>query len=168
MGTASFLKIQMKVAPLIGRRDFDGAVKVLEGELDGTSEDIPYLEMIAQCHWEAGSEEKAIETAKKALALDPSNFEMPMMLSQIFAEHEDHEQAINYVKIGLNNFPSEPIPAPPSWAFSALKLAGKFSARWKRIHEAANQDLQDPDKDRREWQSWAHEYQTWYEDAMKK
>lgn len=124
--------------------------------------------MIAQCHWEAGSEEKGIETAKKALALDPKNFEMPRMLSQIFAEHEDHEQAINYVKIGLNNFPSEPIPAPPSWAFRALKLAGKFSAQWKRIHEAANQDLKDPDKERREWQSWAHEYQTWYEDAMKK
>jgi len=158
----------MKVAPLIGRKDYGSAVQILEGELTGTSEDIPYLEIIAHCHWQAGSEDKAIETAKKALALDPKNFEMPRMLSQILAEHEDHEQAIEYVKIGLNNFPSDPLPAPPSWVFSTLKFAGKFSARWKRIHEAANEDLQDPDKARRVWQSWAHEYLAWYEDAMRK
>ena len=167
MNTARLLKTQIKVAPLIGRRDFDTAVQVLEGELTGTSEDILHLELIAQYHWQAGNEQKAIETAKKALALDPKSFEMSRMLSQIFAEHEDHEKAIQYVKIGLNNFPSEPLPAPPSWTFSVLNLAGKFSARWKRVHEAANEDLQDPDKDRREWQSWAYEYLAWYADAMK-
>lgn len=168
MSTARFLKTQMKIAPLIGRRDYDGAVQVLKGELDGTSEDTPYLEMIAHCFWQAGSEEKAIETAKKALDLDPKNFEMPRMLSQIFAEHENHEEAIEYVKIGLNNFPSEPLTAPPSWAFSALKLAGKFSTKWKRVEQAAIEDLQAPDKDRRTWRSWANEYLAWYEDAMKK
>lgn len=110
MNTARLLITQMKVAPLIGRRDYDGAVRVLEGELTGTSEDIPYLELIAHCQWQAGSEEGAIETAKMALAHDPKNFETPKMLSQIFAEHEDHEQAIEYAKMGLKNFPSEPIP----------------------------------------------------------
>jgi tetratricopeptide (TPR) repeat protein len=168
MRTVRFFKTQMKVAPLIGRRDFDAAVQVLEGELTGATEDILHLELIAQCHWQAGNEEKAIETAKKALALDPKNFEMPRMLSQIFAEHEDYEQAIAYVKIGLNNFPSEPLTAPPSWAFSALKLAGKVSAKWKRVEEAAIEDLKDPDKERREWRSWANEYLAWCEDAMKK
>lgn len=168
MSTARFLKTQMKVAPLIGRGDYDGAVRVLEGELAGTPEDIPYLELIAQFHLQAGSEGKAIEAAKKVVALDSENFEMPRMLSQIFAEHEDHEQAVDYVKIGLKNFPSELTPTPPSWAFSALKLAGKFSARWKRIHQAAIEDLQDPNKDKKEWQAWAKEYLEWYEANFKK
>lgn len=157
----------MKIAPLIGQGDYSAALRILENELNKTPEKIPYLEMIAQCQWQSGNEEKAIETAKKALALDPMNFEMPRMLSQIFAEHEDHEQAVQYVKVGLSNFPSEPFPPPPSFLFSALKLAGKLSARWKRVQEAAEQDLRDPGKDSREWQSWANEYLEWHEETVK-
>lgn len=168
MNTARFLKTQMKIAPLIGRRDYDEALRILEGELTGTADDAAYLEMIAHCHSQTGNEEKAIETAIKVMALDPNNFEMPRMLSQIFVDNGDHEQAVVYVRIGLNNFPSEPTPAPPSWALSALKLAGKFSARWKRVEEATNKELREPDKDRREWQAWANDYLEWYETVLKK
>jgi hypothetical protein len=34
MTVARFLKSQMKVAPLVGRRDFKGALQILEGELN--------------------------------------------------------------------------------------------------------------------------------------
>jgi len=148
----------MKVAPLVGRRDYDGALRILEDELAGTTEDIPYLEMIAHCYWQGGKDEKAIETARKALVLDSNNFEMAMMLSRIYAAHEDHKQAIAYARMALTNYPSETLPTPPAWAFGALKLAGKFSAGWKRVEEVANEDLRDPEKARRDWRSWANEY----------
>lgn len=168
MTVARFLKTQMKVAPLVGRRDFKGALQILEGELIGTDEDTPYLEIVAHCHLEAGNQEKAIETAKKTLQLNPTNFEMPRMLSQIYAESEAHEQAVEYVKIGLCNYPSEALPVPPVWAFGVLKLAGKLSARWKHVEEATKDDLRDPDKGRRDWQSWAKEYLVWYDETLKK
>jgi len=168
MNTARFLKTQMKVAPLIGRRDYDKALRILEGELAGTSDDAAYLEMIANCHLWTGNEEKAIETAKKVMVLDPNNFEMPRMLSQIFVNRGDHEQAAVYVRNGVDNFPSEPTPPPPSWMLSVLRLAARFSARWKRIEETTNKELREPDKDRREWRAWANDYLTWYENEMKK
>ncbi len=168
MTVARSLKTQMKVAPLVGRRDFEGALRILEGEITGTAEDKLYLEMIALCHLEAGNQEKAIEAAKKALELNPSSFEMPRMLSQIFAEREDHEQAAEYVRIGLSNYPAEDLPTLPKWSFALLKLAGKFSARWKRVEEAAKEDLRDPEKDRRDWQAWAKEYLAWHGEALKK
>jgi tetratricopeptide (TPR) repeat protein len=153
---------------LVGRKDYEGALRILEGELTGTDDDKPYIEMVAHCHLWSGNKEKAIETAKKALALNPASFEMPRMLSQIYAEREDHEQAIKYVKNGLINYPSEDLPAPPKWAFSLLKLAGKFSARWKHVEEATKEDFRDQDKARREWQVWAIEYLAWYDEALKK
>ena len=158
----------MKIAPLIGRGDYEGAIRILEGELTGTADDALYLEMIAHWHWIAGNHEKAIETAKKALSLDPTSFDMPRILSQIYAKREEHEQAAAYVKIGLNNYPAENLQAPPAWAFGVLKFVGKFSARWKRIEEAANEDLKDPDKDRREWNAWAKQYVAWYEASVRK
>jgi len=157
----------MKIAPFIGRQDYEGALQLLEGELAGTADDSPYLEMIAHCHWLAGNDEKAIETAKEALELDPNNFEMPKILSQIYAEHEEHEQAVAYVKIGLRNYKSDSLPAVPRWVFGAMKLAAKYSARWKHVEEAAKEDLGDPNKDSREWCAWANEYLLWYEEALK-
>jgi tetratricopeptide (TPR) repeat protein len=168
MTVARSLKTQMKVAPLVGRRDFEGALRILEGEITGTAEDKLYLEMIALCHLEAGNKEKAIEAARKALELNPTSFEIPRMLSQIFAEREDHEQTIEYVRIGLSNYPSEDLPTPPKWAFGLLKLAGKFSTRWKHVEEATKEDLRDPGKDRRDWQTWAKDYLAWYNEALKK
>jgi tetratricopeptide (TPR) repeat protein len=168
MNAARFLMIQMKVAPLVGLRDFKGALRILEGELTGTDEDTPYLEIVAHCHLEAGNQEMAIETAKKALTLNPTNFEMPRMLSQIYAESEAHEQAVTYVKIGVCNYPSDALPVLPIWAFGVLKLAGKFSARLKRVEEATKDDLRDSDKGRRDWQSWAKEYLAWYDEILKK
>jgi tetratricopeptide (TPR) repeat protein len=167
MNIAKSLKTQMRVAPLIGRKDYEGALRILEGEITGTAEDMLYLEIIVFCHLETGNQEKAIETAKKALALNPTSFEMPKMLSQLFAEREDHEQAVKYVKIGLSNYPTEVPPVPPNWACGLLKLAGKFSPRWKRVEEATKDDFRDPDKDRREWQVWAQEYLTWYDEFLK-
>jgi tetratricopeptide (TPR) repeat protein len=155
----------MKVAPLIGREDYAGAVQVLEGALTDTSEDLPYLELLAHCHWHQGDEEKAIETARMAINLNPDSFEMPRMLSQILAERENHEEAVKFVKIALKNFPSEPLAAPPSWALTALKIAGKISDRCKHAHKSATEEVRDADASLLEWQAWAKEYLEWYEEA---
>ena len=87
-----------------GRNDYEEALQILEGELTGTNKDLPYLEMIAHYLWWAGNEEKAIVTAKRALLIDPKGFDMPKMLSLIYAERESHEEAIKFVKVAVQNY----------------------------------------------------------------
>ena len=139
-------------------------MQVLEGALTDTSEDLPYLELLAHCHWHQGDEEKAIETARRALAFDPGKFEMPRMLSQVLAERENHEEAVKFVKIAHKNFPSEPLAAPPSWALTGLKIASKISERCKHAHRSATEELRDADASLLEWQTWANEYLERYEE----
>jgi len=49
MSTEKFLKTQMKLAPLIGRRDYGGAVQVLEGALTDTFEDLAATTKTRNC-----------------------------------------------------------------------------------------------------------------------
>ena len=164
MKISSFIKSQMKA----GRKDYEGALQILEGELTGTNEDLPYLQMIAHYQLWAGYKEKAVVTAKKALLIDPTGFDMPQMLSVIYAERENHEEAIKFVKIAVQNYKPESAPEIPGWVSSGLKLAGKFSARLRQIEKAAKEDLEDPNKARRDWRAWAEEYMAWYDEAIGK
>lgn len=162
MKISSFIKSQMNVR----RKDYKEASEILEAELTGSSEDLPYLEAIAHYQLWAGNEEKAIITAKKALLIDPKGFDMPKMLSIIYAKRENHEEAIKFVRIAVQNYEPENPYKIPGWVSSGLKLAGKFSTRLKQIEEAAKEDIEDPNKDRREWRAWAKEYMAWYDEAM--
>jgi tetratricopeptide (TPR) repeat protein len=163
MKISSFIKSQLKVS----RNDYEGALQILEGELTGTNEDLLCLGMITQYQLWAGNTEKAIGTAKQVLAIDPNNFEMLKMLSLIYAEQENHKDAIEFVKIAIQNYKPEGDPAAPQWMFSTLKLAGKFSSRLKQIEETAREELGDPNKSGREWREWADEYLAWYNEASK-
>ena len=151
-----------------GRKDYEGALQFLEGELTGTNEDLPYLQMIAHYQLWAGNKEKAIVTAKKALLIDPKGFDMPKMLSVIYAERENHEEAIKFVKIAVQNYKPERAYEIPGWLISGLKLTGKFSSRLSQIEKAAKEDFEDPNKARREWRAWAEEYMAWYNEAIEK
>lgn len=164
MRFTKFLKSQLKVS----RNDYEGAGRILEGELDGTNEDLPYLEAIAHYYCWGGNEQKAIEMAKKALAMDLNNFEMPRMLSLIYAKLENHEEAVEFVKIAVQNFKFEDGPAYPRWIPRALTITSKFSTRLKNVEKYIKEDVRDPNKARREWRTWADEYLAWYEEAMSK
>jgi len=164
MKVSSFIKSQMNVR----RKDYEKASEILEADLTGTNDDLPYLQAIAHYQWWAGNDEKAIITAKKALLIDPKGFDIAKMLSVIYAERENHEEAIKFVRIAVQNFEPENPYKIPRWASSGLKLAGKFSTRFKQIEEAAKEDIEDPNKDRREWRAWAEEYMAWYDEAMGK
>jgi tetratricopeptide (TPR) repeat protein len=164
MKISSFIKSQMKVR----QKDFEEASRILEAELTGTNEDLQYLEAIAHYQWWAGNEEKAILTAKKALLIDPHGFDMAKMLSVIYAERENHDEAIKFVKIAVQNYQPENPYVIPGWVSSCLKLGGKFSARLRQIEKTAEEDLEDPNKGRREWRAWAEEYMSWYDETIGK
>jgi tetratricopeptide (TPR) repeat protein len=165
---AGFLKDQMKISQLVGKNDYEGAIRVLEGSLTNTSEDIPSLEMIALFHSYTGQDEKAIETANKVLAFDANSFGALRLLSQEYAERDEHEIAVNYAKKGVENYPSEDQFAPPDWLFSILKLSAKCSDRFKRIEQHAKKDIAGFNKDRVDWLTWAKEYLSWYDEAYSK
>jgi len=160
MWVVSFVKSQRKVA----RKDYRGAVQVLECELIGTNDDLTYLVMIAQYQLWDGNEEKAIEAAKKALRIDPNNFEMSKMLSVVYAKHEKHEEAVKLVKIAIQNYKPESCPTPPLWLHSALRAVSRFSTRLNNIEEA----VRDPNKGKRDWRAWADAYLSWYNETMTK
>jgi tetratricopeptide (TPR) repeat protein len=152
----------------VSRNDYEGAGRILEGELAGTSEDLPYLEAIAHYYWWGGNEQKAIEMAKKALAIDLNNFEMPKMLSLIYAKLEKHEEAVEFVNIAVQNFKFQDGSVFPRWIPSTLTLASKFSTRLKTLEKYVKEDFRDPNKARREWRTWADEYLAWYEGSINK
>jgi len=162
MKFSSFIKSQR----MVKRSDYEGAAQILEAELTGTNEDLAYLEAIAHYQLWAGNEEEAILTAKKALLIDHHSFDMPKILSVIYANHENHEEAIKFVKIAVQNYKPESPYAIPGWVMNGLKLGGKFSARLRQIEKAAKEDFEDPNKSRREWRAWAEEYMNWYDEVI--
>ena len=161
----AFAKIQMEVGRCVGRQDFDGAIRALEGSLSNNSADVPALTMIALCHRWSNRNADAILTAQRALTYDPSNFEAIQLLSEIYAEQEEHETAARLVRLGLENFP-EPIPSTPRLLFWLLRVGALIIPRLRRVEESATKDLADPNKDKREWYLWARQYLAWYDSAF--
>lgn len=162
MFVVAFAKTQMEVARHIGRKDFDGAIRVLEGSLSHTPADIPFLEMIALCHRWSHRNDMAIAAAQQALAYDTNNFAAVRLLSEIYAERNEHDTAARFVRLGLESYP-EPLPPMPKIFFWVLRLAAMVSPRLARIEEGANRDLGEQNKDNREWYAWAKQYLAWYE-----
>lgn len=164
MSAIAFAKTQMEVARCVGRKDFDGAIRVLEASLSHDSTDIPSLEMIALCHRWSYRDDMAIATAQQALAYDPKSFGAIRLLSEMYAERDDHDTAARFVRLGLESFP-EPAPPVPNMFFWILRLISIVVPRLRRLEEAAKRDLGDRNKDNREWYSWAKQYLAWYDAA---
>ena len=108
MSVVAFAKTQMEVARHIGRKDFDGAIRVLEGSLSHTPTDIPFLEMIALCYRWSHRNDMAIPAAQQALAYDANNFGAVRLLSEIYAERNEYDTAARFVRLGLESYP-EPL-----------------------------------------------------------
>lgn len=164
MSIVSFAKTQMQAAQCVGRKDFDGAIRVLEQSLSNDSKDIPYLEMIALCHRWSHRNDMAVATAEQVLAYDPKDFGAIRLLSEIHAERNEHDTAAQFVRLGLENYP-EALPATPRFFFWVLRFVAIVFPRVRRIEEAAKRDISDPNKANGEWYSWAKQYLAWYDSA---
>lgn len=162
MKLMAFAKAQMEVGRCIGRKDYDGAIRVLESSLSNTSTDVPSLTMIALCHRWSHRNDEAIVTAQRVLAHDSTSFEALRLLSEIYAERKEHESAARFARLGLENFP-EPTPPAPKFVLWLLHVGAIFSSRIRRVEEAARRDLAEPDKEKREWYVWAKQYLAWHD-----
>lgn len=162
MTVVAFAKTQMQVSRCLGRKDFSGAIRVLEGSLSNNSTDIPSLEMIALCYRWSQRNDMAIATAQQVLAYDSKSFGAIRLLSEVYAEQNDHDAAAKLARLGMENYP-EPLPATPKMAFWLLRLCAAIFPSFKRIEESAKRELADPNKDTKEWYSWAKQYLAWYD-----
>jgi tetratricopeptide (TPR) repeat protein len=133
MKISNLIKNQFELARYIGRNDFDGAIKLLDESLTNTAEDIPSLEMIAQCHHWAKRDENAIATAKLVLAYDTKNFATAQLLSTIYANCNEHKLGVDYARLALENYP-KPLPPLPEYLFSLLRLASWVFPKLKTVH----------------------------------
>lgn len=161
MRLASFAKTQLKLARCIGRKDYDGAIRVLESSLSNTDEDAPSLVMVARCHRWSKRDDDAIGVAQGALSCDAGNFEAYRLLADIHAEREEHETAVRFVRLGLDNFP-EPTPPVPKYIFWILRVSALVIPRFKRAEEKTRRELADIDSETRDWYAWAKQYLAWY------
>ncbi len=164
MAIAAFLKAQWQVARRVGRKDFDGAIRVLEEALDGGAMDVHHLELIAHCHYWANREEMAIGSAKRALDTNPKSFGAMKLLSEIYARRTDHDTAAQYVRRALEQYP-HPLPATPKAFFSILRAASLLFPRLRNIAVRAKEDIGNPNKNNEQWFAWAKEYLVWYDQA---
>lgn len=162
---STFLKVQWELARRLGRKDFDGAIRVLEQALDGGSMDAHYVEMIAHCHYWAKREEMAIASATRALHMDPKSFGAMKFLSEIHARRADHDTAAQFVRRALEHYP-EPLPQTPKAFLQVLRAISFIFPRLKPFAARAQEDIGNPNKSTEQWYAWAKEFLAWYDQTQ--
>ncbi|MEO1205290.1 MAG: tetratricopeptide repeat protein [Pseudomonadota bacterium] len=150
----------IKVARLIGRKEFDAAIELLRSKLKGDASDQYSFEMIAYCCQSAGRSDDAIASCRAALKLDPQSYEMHALLAQLLADQGAYEDAAIHALRGLEYYP-EPMPEIPKVVLSVLRVLGRFLPRLNRT--SFEKALADIDEDRANWFRWATEYLRWYD-----
>jgi tetratricopeptide (TPR) repeat protein len=164
MGIAALIKTQWQAARLVGKKDYDGAIRLVESALSGGAEDASLLVLVAHCHYWAKREDAALTSAQNALFLDPKSFEANKFLSGIYARRGEYDRAAQHAKHALENYP-EPLPSVPKAFLSVVRVVAALFPRLRRIEQTAQQDLADPNKDNKRWYAWATEYLRWYDAA---
>jgi len=162
MPVGKFLKHQLALARCVGRKDYDGAIYVLEETLSNNPEDISSLQMLAQCHHWANRDDIAITVAQRVLTYDSHCFDAMRLLSEIHVARNEHDVAASYVRLGLENIP-EPTPPAPKFIFLLLRLGSFIFPRLKRIEKSAKLENGNPNTGTEEWLEWARQYLVWYD-----
>lgn len=96
---------QLAVGWLVGCRNLDGAIRVLE-KLQSCLPDCAQaravrkglIAMMAQCHRGAQRNDDALAAAKQVHALDCRHLKTDKSLSEIYAERGEHEVAVKHAR----------------------------------------------------------------------
>ena len=152
----------LRIARLIGRKDYSGAISQLEATLQGQPTDVSALELIANCHRWSGADDKAIDTAARILEIDVTKFSALKMLSEIHAERGNPELAVSFVRRALESYPAPLEPVSPKLVTLARWIF-RIVAPLKRVRDDEFRVLEDPNEIDRKWYAWAKEYLAWYD-----
>ena len=97
-----------------------------------------------------------------ALRCDSDDFDALRMLAEIYANRNEHDKAVDFVRRGLANHPKPSAPLPR--VAKALRIVAPLLP--KRLRRAIETDLtifEDPGANDRKWFAWAKEYLAWYD-----
>jgi tetratricopeptide (TPR) repeat protein len=155
-----FRPFTITLSGMIGRRDFDKAIEYLRSNLKGKASDLSSLEMIAHCHYWAGKPDDAIKAGHEALKCDSRSFDMHVMLSQLYAERAEHENAAIHARKGLESYP-EPLPKLPNFIVTADKLLRHFFPQLGAY--GPDEALKRIEAEHANWFDWAKKYLAWYD-----
>lgn len=145
---------------LIARKDFDGAIELLQQSLKNEASDIEALEMMALCHMWAGRQADAITACHEALKIEPSSYEAHALLASLHAEQGDHFSAAVHARQGLEHYP-EPLPPPPKLFVFIDSLLRRLLA--KPAGDNLEGALKEIENRRAEWYGWARQYLDWHD-----
>ncbi|MBW9276084.1 MAG: tetratricopeptide repeat protein [Candidatus Thiodiazotropha sp. (ex. Lucinisca nassula)] len=157
----STFKYQVKAARCYRQGDYNEAIEQCKKmiEVEGDNAYSHYL--IATCQELKEDYEEAILSAETALKCDKKHFDSLVILSRIYLNRNEHEKAREYVLRGLEAYP-EPIPGPPKFFFTILKLLS-IIPKFSRVYKQAEEEISNPNKSNEKWFQWAKEYLAWYE-----
>ncbi len=151
----------MKVARAIGRDDFATAIRYLKGGIAANGENAYDLGMLAHCHNWMGSDQEALDYGMRALAHDPCDLSMLRLVTHIYRDRGEEEQAYLYVCRALEN-PPEPIEDIPRYLMAVWRLLSILIPRLKKKADP-DKALHNYYKKEQGWQAWAEEWKEWYE-----
>lgn len=161
MSVTGSVKSDFKVAVLTGAGKIEEAILELKKSLTGTGDDVYILSLIADFYYHSDRPKKAIEYADKVIAIDEKNFDANALLAMIYANLKDHEFALCYIRVALENFP-EPMPAPPKFMLRIVSLVGFIFGKPKHWAKKLEAEASNPNRSRQEWLDWATKYMRWY------
>lgn len=151
-----------RLAKLIGRQDFDGAIDRLRAGLRGDASDADSHILIAQCHFWGGRLDESIAACAEALRCDPELFDAHALLAQLHARKDNHREAAIHARRGIECFP-EPLPEFPPVLTSMFKFMGRIFPLFRGPSPDAA--LQRVAAERTEWFDWAKSYLSWYDET---
>ena len=156
----------IKLSTYVGRHDFLGAIRYLNEYLAKYPDDVGGWTFLAQCHAWAGSRSLAIDASLAALRVSPNEFDALRMLSEMYAEANECDQAVAFIRRALEHFPRPTTGISPRAVRAFRVIAPVLPKRLRASIEADLRKLQDPNDGNRRWYAWAKEYLRWYDQQM--
>ena len=164
-----FMRLNAIASRRFGRGDYAGAADCYQRMLADDPRQTFALSMLADCQERQGLLADALATAMKAVAAVPGDFLALRTMARACLNTGDPHTAKLYVERALAATPSPVSAAEVRWILRVGRLflgAMRLLPRYrKRLSSVALADF-DPNRDAREWTTWAHEYLAWYADTF--
>lgn len=154
-------KAQMEAGKTVGSKDYNAIIELFEARLKADDKDLQALMMLATYYDKVGNSEAAIESATKALAILPTDFEMLVLAAGHWHEQKDHERAYHYVCRAVEN-PPKTGPGVAKLILPILRVVSVFK-KYRNIEKRAREEMANHEHNARARLDWARGYKSWYE-----
>ncbi len=153
---------QMRASKAFGAKDYDIAIEAFHNILKANQSNSFALSMLAICHELKGNRDEAFHFANKQLALDPTDYDMLLLVARYWSKSNDEDKTYHYVCCALENIPTSTAEIP-SWVYLLLKPLS-LTRKFRGLEARSKANNLKHDKNENDNLDWARQYKAWYED----